>query len=296
MQHKRTKSNSQNKIIIIVLLVLVVILSCTTVYFYQKTRKFTSEENKHEIEIEKRKKEKENLVKYLNNIEDTYIDLINEYEEIDSMLIIEKNKVVLLKREVNNLEYLSNYYKEQAIELETRLKEYIAKIKELEEENVELSVENLIMKTEMHSILNEKKALEAKLESGTTLKAYDITATGIKNRLGDREIPTNKARTTDKIKVCFVLSENVLAEPGQKSIYLRIFGPEGIIYVKNRKNTFDFEGKKIHYSTMKTINYDQSAQDICLYWEQNEKFAKGDYSFVLFSDGSIIGSSFFTLD
>ena len=135
------------------------------------------------------------------------------------------------------------------------------------------------------------------MEAGSVLKAYEILADAIKLKSG-KEIPTKKAKKVDKIRTCFVLSENAIAAKGEKTIYLRIAGPDGVILAKGTDDTYSFkyEGKDIIYSSKTTTNYSWKAVDVCMYWEKTKDFKKGSYMAELFLDGYVIGSSTFTLE
>lgn len=248
-------------------------------------------ENKEDV----RDQEKESLIQYLNNIENTYAELIYEYEGLDSLLTVEKAKVNDLKVEIKDLEGSSENYKMKAEEMRYRLEDYQSQIKNLKMRNEELTAENIKVKSELNDIISEKKTLEAKVEKGAVLKAYEILAYGVRVKGSGEELPTQNARLTDKIKTCFILSENTLTSKGNKTIYVRIFGPDGKILTAS-SDTFSFEGKEISYSMRKQVFYDNAAMDLCLYWEKPMEYIKGDYTVVLFADSQIIGSTYFTLE
>lgn len=239
--------------------------------------------------------EKENLIRYLNNIENTYAELIYEYEGLDSLLSVEKTTVNLLKKEITQVKGSSEEYRLKVEELKERLEDYQVQIISLKSRNEALTAENIKVKTELNEVKSEKITLEKKVEKGAALKAYEILAYGIRSKTSGEELPTQLSKMTNKIKTCFILSENTLTAKGNKMIYVRIFGPDGKI-LSNSPETFEFEGKQISYSIKKQIFYDNAAMDICLYWEMKMSYIKGDYTVVIFADAQIIGSTYFTLE
>lgn len=238
--------------------------------------------------------EKENLIKYLNNIENTYAELIYEYEGLDSILSEEKKRVIVLKEEINTLRGNSSEYKDKVIALEGRLKEYMIQIEDLKIKNEALVSENLQVKIELNNALEEKGKLIKKVEESAVLRAYEIVASGVRYK-SEVEIPTQSAKQTKKIKTCFTLAENSLIAKGNKSIYIRIFDPTGKVLTQGAE-TFEFEGRNYPYSMKRELYYDNAQVNVCLYWEKSSIYEKGSYNVFIFADNKMIGSSYFTLE
>lgn len=238
--------------------------------------------------------EKENLIKYLNNIENTYAELIYEYEGLDSILSEEKKRVAILKEEINTLRGNSSEYKEKVIALEGRLKEYMIQIEDLKIKNEALVSENLQVKIELNNALEEKGKLIKKVEEGAIFRAYEIVATGVRYK-SDVEIPTQSAKQAKKLKICFTVAENSLIPKGNKSFYVRIFDPTGKVLTQGAE-TFEFEGRNYPYSMKREIYYDNAQVNVCLYWDKSVSYEKGSYNVFIFAENKMIGSSYFTLE
>jgi hypothetical protein len=104
----------------------------------------------------------------------------------------------------------------------------------------------------------------------------------------------------DQVRVCFTIGENEIAAPGKKDIYIRIARPDQEILIKGRLDdySFEYQGEKIQYSVMQTIDYDNRAVDLCVYWKKqfsNQEMKPGLYHVDIFCDNSIIGHTTFTL-
>lgn len=293
-ENKKKKKNIHKKWMW-VFIVLSVLFAGSTGYLYFQFAELKKSYASAEKADEEADKEKQNLIRFLNNIENKYAELIYEYEGLDSILTVEKQRVKNLKTEIKELKGTSAEYKAKVEELKNRLEDYQDKINVLVMENEELNTENLKVKSELNNVISEKKTLEKKVEKGAALKAYEILAYGVRVKSSGEELPTQNARLTDKIKTCFILSENTLAQKGYKSIYVRIFDPDGKI-LKVNNDFFSFEGKNISYSMKKKIFYDNAAMDLCLYWQKETDYIEGDYTVVLFADSQIIGSTYFTLE
>jgi predicted nuclease with TOPRIM domain len=244
------------------------------------------------------------LLQKLKNLDSEYSDLIGEYDNLDSLFTTEKDKVKNLIAEIKSAKGTNKNYQKKVDELEARLKDYVAQIEELKAKNQALTAENIKVKTSLDSSNTENSKLSSnnedlnkKVEAGSVLKAYEVFSDAIKVKSG-KEIPTKRSKKVDKIRTCFVLSENAIATKGEKTIYLRIAGPDGVILTKGTDDSYSFkyEGKDIIYSVKSTTNYNGKAMDICMYWEKTKDFKKGNYSAELFLDGYPIGSSSFTLE
>ena len=148
------------------------------------------------------------------------------------------------------------------------------------------------------SLSAKNSELSEKVQSGSSLKAYEIIAFGLKIKSKGLEIQTPKAKKIEKIKTCFVISENAIAQKGKKTIYLRISDPDGVILTKGTDDSYAFkhEGKMIIFSVKQDIVYDNKALDICMYWDKTKAFKKGSYNVDIYVDGKLIGNTVFILE
>jgi len=248
--------------------------------------------------------DKAELLTKLKNMEGEYDQLITEYQDLDSLFSKEKERIVALQDEIKNFKGSTAEYKKKVAELEDRLQDYLKQIDELKSQNKTLTTENIKVKTMLDSTVSKNSELSTentdlnnKVKSGAVLKAYEILSDGIRLK-GTQEIPTKKAKRVQKIRTCFMLSENVLATKGNKTVYLRIAGPDKIILTKGTDDTymFEYEGKRIVYSLKKEIYYDNKAMDLCFYCDKVKDFKKGDYSVDIYIDNYLLGSSTFNME
>lgn len=189
--------------------------------------------------------------------------------------------------------------------MEGRLKEYEQQIEQLKNENKALTAENFHIKTVLDSTTTENKqlattntALTETVAKGSTLHSYDINVDGIIVKAKGKEVPTKKCKRVEKIKVCFTIGENAIATAGAKDIYLRISDPNGTILAKGEGDdySFNFEGKKLQYSSKDQVTYNNKATDLCQYWIKTKDFIPGTYTVDIFAEGKAIGTSNFILE
>lgn len=170
----------------------------------------------------------------------------------------------------------------------------------LKEENVVLTEKFERQVSRSMELEKDKEILEEKVTQAAILKAYNISAMGARIRGEDNEKITFKARRVDAVKVCFTLSENPIIEKGPKTIYVRVARPDNVIVTRGKDDafTFEYQGEKINFTMKETIDYQNKAMDLCLYWHKqtDEPAMKGTYHVSIFADGYEIGYTTFVLE
>lgn len=247
--------------------------------------------------------EKEGLLHKLKNLELEYDELSKEYEGLDSVFTQEKTKIKSLMEEIKSLSGSAANYQDKVAELETRLKEFLSKIDDMKSKNEMLTSENLKVKNTLDSALNinielssKNQTMADKLKLEATVKASDLIAEGIRYNSSKIEVATKMSKKAQRIKTCFTLAENAIALKGYKVIYLRIAEPDGNILCLSEDDTFTFKGKKIVYSSKKEIYYNNSSEDICVYWEKTKAFKSGVYYIDVFCDDTLLGTATLSLE
>lgn len=167
---------------------------------------------------------------------------------------------------------------------------------ELVEENKEIKVKYNAEKQKNTQLEQTAAVLQEKIEDESVLTAYGARAKAYKLRNNGKQRETDRARRTDMIEVCCTLSKNMLLQPGEKQVYVRIARPDNQILTPGiaQDYVFDYEGEKIQYSILETVQYDNEATPICLKWQKKHDkidMLKGRYAITLFVDGKEIGST-----
>jgi DNA repair exonuclease SbcCD ATPase subunit len=286
-------------------MILALLLVATNVYLFIEINQTDKVVETLVIEKETINEEKDALVKRLEKLKDEYAAMSKEYDDLDSLFIAERDNVNMLLNKVRSLKGDVSGYKQRVNGLEFRLKEYMVQIEELQAKNQELTAENVQVKTdldsarrEMQLLSMENENLESKVEQGAALKAYDLVSDCIRFRSNGQEAPTEKVKKLEKIRACFILSENPLTPKGKKSVYVRVADPTGVIITDaaDDAHSFEFQNKKILYTMKQEIDYQGKAIDLCLYWTKKKELLPGSYTVDVFVDGMVIGTSGFSLE
>ncbi len=242
------------------------------------------------LELENYKGKNAQLDAYLKEKSDS----LHEYAQRISVLV-SQNKVSKeqLEMMIDELDQL-RYYKRKSM---TQIDSLSNHINYLNRENKGLKTTIDKEKRKNEDLVMEKIKLENKVAIGAKLVTKNLVITGVKIRSNGKEKETLKTSQMEQLKVTFNIDPNYVAEPGTKEIYLKVVGPEGsTLYNEDAgSGTFTFEGEEARYTTKKQIEFQQSGQDVNVYWKRGTPFEKGDYKLDIFCEGMRIASGSFLL-
>jgi len=297
--------NRKNKkpvlLIVLSIVLLVALIVVGYLYFTTKSQVEGLMGEKEQIKIE--------LQSELDLLMDQHNQVKTEYGQLSDSLTAKDSVILANAKEIKQLlNYKWDYYKikKKMARLQIAAQGYVRQMdsmftvnQELKEENQRIRENYRSEKIKVTELVEEKEELKEIVGQAAVLRAYNIVATGVRQRNAHQK-ETNKASRTDRVRVCFTLSENSLIEPGMKNVYLRIARPDNVILVidKSDKYAFDFGETKLQYSIKKEIDYKGEAMDLCLYWDKWDSEGKamvGRYNVSLYADGNQIGESFFEL-
>lgn len=249
------------------------------------------------------------LVEELNTLLEEHENAKVAYGEMADSLVVIDSVIQANAKEIKNLlNYKWEFYKvkKKLSRLQVVSQSYVRQMDSLYQKNTALTEENLQIREEIQierkrnqNLVQEKDELTGKVEEASILGSYNIDANGVRVRGGNNESITNKVRRTDRIKVCFTLSENSIVGAGKKSIYIRVAQPDKQILSKGRTDqyTFEHKGEMLQYTMKKDVNYQNEAIDICLSWNrrQSVELQPGLYHVDIFDGDFNIGHTTFEL-
>ena len=298
MEQKAITSSKKNQILIAIIVALLVAMGIAAYFIFNQ--KSQLEEMQQVNEISKQQ------------LEDEYASIDTQYEGFkisiknDSLLqqlSNEQAKVQRLREELRTVKAtdkaeISRLTNELA-SLRKILKSYIAQIDSLNRANEKLTKEKeeitnkyqettrtLNQVSQEKANLNEKVTRAAKLDA----TAISVRATNLKGK------DQKKIKKVEQLIVSFTVTKNITAEPGERTIYVRIMKPDDDVLVKNRANTFPYENGNIQYSIKRVIEYGGEEVNVSLFWKVEEFLMPGTYRVDIFADGNRIGSKSFSLE
>ena len=190
-----------------------------------------------------------------------------------------------------------NELSQEITSLRKVLRSYVAQIDSLQRINTELRAENQKMsdhieatEAETRKLAGEKSSLTAQVARAARLDAQGLRTASLDKR-GRVTQRIDKIRT---IKVEGTIARNVTAQPGRRVLYLRILNPNDQPLAGDGV-AFSYEGSTLHSTASKEIEYGGEDLPFVLYWNVVETLLVGTYRVELFTDGSLVGRTSFTL-
>lgn len=297
-----SSSKRKNNTLIILIVVLLAALALLA-WLYLSTRarlgNMIEEKEGQRIELQH---ELDSLISEHNNIKLEYGSLSDSLSSKDS--IIQANALEI--RKLLDTQYEFYKVKKKLDKLRTISQGYLKQMDSLYTVNRELKQENEQIRSSYQkeqqkssSLLKDKEALTEKVSNAAVIKAYKITGVAVRGN-GDKERETDKAKRTEKVKVCFTLSENPLLSAGRKDVYVRIAQPDKTILARGKGDeySFNYKGEILQYSAKETVNYQNKAIDLCLYWinrSTKDNLPAGVYVVTVYADDFEIGQTTFEL-
>ncbi|MDR1517281.1 MAG: hypothetical protein LBS52_04155 [Dysgonamonadaceae bacterium] len=244
-------------------------------------------------------------------LEDEYESISMQYEgfkfsvQNDSLLYKLENEQAKVQRLMEELRVTKatdqaeiRRLKDELGTLRKVLKSYIQQIDSLNRLNEQLKAENKQITRQyqetnrtLNQVAQEKQQLTEKVSLAAKLDATNISVKAVNERGREQK---RLSRSTQFV-VSFVISKNITAEPGERTIFVRIMAPDGNVLSKNAANVFSYENSNIQYSMKRTVEYGGEETPVSLYWDIEEFLKAGNYKTDIFADGNHIGSFSFSM-
>lgn len=259
--------------------------------------------DKKEME-EQLTQEKELVMNDLSNMAKQYETAIGENEIANEKLVEARDRIQglidSLKISETNVKSLYRY-KQKYQSLQKEMDVLLA-------ENDKLKVENELLATSLDStkvqleeramftdsLLVQNTALSEVVENASVLHATNLKVFGVIERSSGKMVPTERARRSDKLKVCFTVAKNKLVQSGDQELYIQIIDPKNNTLGEN--NQVQYGDEILTYSLISKFNYENKDLDICEYVKPNGgEFSSGRYVVNVFNEKDLISTSEFTL-
>lgn len=291
-----------NKIIYILLIIILLVINGLLFFNNLKTNNENEELTQERDELMIKKAEYELKI-------DSLISDLEEYEgmnaELDSIILVQKNELLAQKiafdKKISSKDFEMAQVKreldEKIRELEVKNKQFLKEIAQWKSKYEEVVEEKKILEDTIVSRNITIKTLEKKVAKGNILSATNIDPYGVRYKSSNKETKTDRAKRVEKLVVCFKLAENRIADPGYKTLYLRMISPEGTTLAIQSMGSGTFTlaetGESSLYTKKITIDYevDNPDKQYCTDWFQETGFMAGNYVIEIYQDGYLIGSS-----
>ncbi len=254
-------------------------------------------------ETEKQLTEEKSLVlKDLNNMAAQYDTAIADNQLANDKLVEARERIKglidSLKTSENSVRSLWRY-KKKYMALQEEMDYLLAENDSLKVENMSLTMSLDSTKVQLEertmfndSLLAQNTELAEIVETAATLSTVNLKGFGVIVRSSGKLIPTERARRSDKIRVCYTVPRNSLVEGGDKEFFIQVIDPQDNVLGLNQQ--IEFDEQVLNYSLVSKFNYESSSLDVCEFVDGND-FEKGRYLVNVFNKGDLVSSTEFSL-
>jgi len=298
-QQQKGGSNLWMYIVIVIMALGIIGVSLWLLSVKSTMNELLAEKEVQKIELQQ---ELDMLLVAHEDIKASYGEATDSLQVMDS--VIQANAIEIKKM----LNYKWEYYKikKKMSRLQVIAQGYVRQMdsivtinQDLTEENFQIKEEIKIEKRKYRKLEEQTVALTGKVDEASVLNVYNLMGSAIHKKGGGKEVTTDKIRRVDLIKICFTLGENLIIEPGNKTIYVRIAQPDKKILVKGRGDEYSFNlnGEMLQYSIKEDVLYENNAIDMCIRWNKrsSQELSPGLYHVDVFEGNNSIGHTTFTL-
>ena len=289
------KSNNGLKVIAGLLGVVLLGTIIYTVSLYQDKKKTTNQLTQ----------EKELVVEDLNSLKSEYDKAILESNATNEELVAARDRIAQyidsVKTMKADISSLSRYRRQVAV-LKQEREQLLKQVDSLTQSNSLLAMQRDSTYSELEkqtifndSLVVQNTQLADAVERGSALNLSAFTVDAVRERNSGKLVSTSRAGRTDKLKVCFTIADNVIAEAGDREFLIEVLDPQGNVLVGQSKTSE--EGATVTYSKGTNFYYENADLDVCDFINKPAgDFQKGNYMVNVYDDGlKLLGTSKFTL-
>ncbi|MDR0714075.1 MAG: hypothetical protein LBF89_07455 [Bacteroidales bacterium] len=229
----------------------------------------------------------------LTHLQTEFGTLKTDNDSLQNLAAEQRDKIArLLEIQADNA-YKIKMYQKELTSLRGVLKGLMAKVDSLNIRNRELLTEkeeltaSLSQEREQSTRLTEdKEKLAGTVQKAQTLSVSDVTVQGLNSRSKE----TQRVKTIKRLKTCFTVRENQVAEAGERLFYIQIIKPDKQVMTGSDNNTFTAQdGTTLVYTDKRNIEYENKDIEVCVF-SDNHNMTAGLYEIKIFSDGVMVGS------
>ena len=132
------------------------------------------------------------------------------------------------------------------------------------------------------------------IDRAAELKVSNLRGEGVIERNSGRLVENDRTRRVDKIRTCFSLTPNALAEAGEKELYVQVYNPNNNLV--GDQIAVQHEGGVMVYSAATKVYYENEELDVCILANTVEdRLIEGNYKVLVYNGPNLIGATSFSL-
>ncbi len=291
-----TKNNNGLKVLAGLLGVVLLGTIIYTVSLYQDKKKTTMALTQ----------EKELVMEDLNSLKSEYDKAILESNATNEELVTARDNIAKyidsVKTMKADISTLSRYRRQVAVLTQER-EQLLKRVDSLTRSNTMITMQRDSTFTELtkqtvfnDSLVVQNTQLADVVEKGSALNLSRFTVDAVRERGSGKMVSTQRAKATDKFKICFTVADNVIAQAGDREFYMEVLDPQGNVLGESYSKSTD-SGASVTYSKGTNFYYENRSLDVCDYINKPAgEFQKGNYMVNVYDDKlKLLGTSKFTL-
>ncbi|SDX38247.1 hypothetical protein [Aequorivita viscosa] len=290
MNTDNENNSGKFKILVGVLSILLIALAVYTVTLFNdnKSKISTLESQKADIEEE------------LEDLIANYDDIIKDNELKDKDLLAARERISVLLDSVKDAQAnvtLIERYKAEISKLKKERTKLFRKADSLIAVNERLLLQRDSTSSElentrlvMDSVNQENLAMNETIKKAARLRATDMRGEAVIIRNSGKVVDTRRSSRADKIRACFTLAPNAVAEKGNRVLYVQVINPKN--NVMGDKAVKQFEEQNLTYSASTNVFYENDELDVCILINATDAdLIRGQYTVNLFDGENQIGTT-----
>lgn len=289
-----TKSNTALKILTGILAVALIALGIYTVKFY-------NEEKENKVILQKEKAVIENE---LNDLIIKYDEAIASNQVMDQNLVDARQRIAVLLDSVKGAEanlVLISRYRREINTLRSEKDRLFKVVDSLSNQNrlmaSTIDSTNVVLarrSRQADSLSQTNQSLSTKVDRAAQLKVTSLKGDGVIVRNNGKLVTNNRTRRIDQIRTCFTLTENTLAQAGERDMYVQVYNPQNELV--GDQLAVKHDGGVMVYSAASRIFYENEELDVCILSNTvRDKLTEGTYKVYVYAGQNLIGTSSFDL-
>lgn len=301
------EKNKNSKALLYTIIGVLVALNAGLLYMWQKSGNEKKIVQKELVETTADLKEKElalaDAEHLLKKFRADSATMAGKNKELGAEVIQKKNELAQLVAKLRNTQ--SSDAKLIA-ELRAKMQELTDQIARLEQENTELKEQNAKLDQERVQLEGKNKTLgeqNAQISTENKKMRQRLITEGLrveplkKRWITGKEAVTYRAKDVESIKTSFNIAENNNADPGERTIYVKITGPGGTTMSNgNEGGTFEFENQESKYTYKISTIFDGVSKSVdASIWRPSGDLKPGAYTVELYCEGFKMGGTTFNL-
>ncbi|MDL2315100.1 hypothetical protein LJC16_02455 [Bacteroidales bacterium OttesenSCG-928-C19] len=277
------------------------ILLIAAIFLFVNRQKVAKERGMYESQTVELQKQFNGLMADYEKVKAENQDYAEALQERDSTIHANAEEI---KRLMEKARTADRYYslKKRYDKLEKDFNSYKNEIDSLKAENARLTEENAKMQEEIleertikNQLQEENEELTGKVVLASVLHARDIEISPMRLKsCGNKLKATKHASKLKQLHVSMSIDENRVAQPGVKTLYLRVLAPNNKVLVNaGAEETFEAEGTALQYTAKQDIEFSGNARNAKIVWNKTgqEELLKGFYRVSIYCEGYEIGKA-----